>query len=74
MYVNWYLAELGSAWSDALGDTWPVEGLSRQDTFFSAYVSRILQRNDREKVFVIISDAMRYEIGDGENRRNVRIV
>jgi uncharacterized protein (TIGR02687 family) len=62
LYVNWYLAELGEAWSDALGDTWPVEGLSRQDTFFSAHVSRILKRNDREKVFVIISDAMRYEV------------
>lgn len=62
LYVNWYLAELGEAWSNALGDTWGIDGVSSQAKFFDTHVANILKRNDREKVFVIISDALRYEV------------
>lgn len=62
LYVNWYLAELGEAWSNALGDTWGIDGITSQAKFFDTHVANILKRNDREKVFVIISDALRYEV------------
>ncbi len=62
LYVNWYLAELGESWSNALGDTWSIEGVLSQAKFYSSQVAKILNRNDREKVFVIISDALRYEV------------
>ena len=62
LYVNWYLAELGESWSNALGDTWGIDGVSSQAKFFDTHVANILKRNDREKVFVIISDALRYEV------------
>lgn len=62
LYVNWYLAGLGEAWSDSLDNTWAVEGVPSQSKFFDAHVAPILRRSDREKVFVIISDALRYEV------------
>lgn len=62
LYVNWYLAELGEVWSDSLGQTWSIEGFFCQSKFFTTYVAPILKRSDREKVFVIISDALRYEV------------
>ncbi len=62
MYVNWYLAELGATWSNSLGTTWAVQGVPLQPTFFDTHVAPILRRSDREKVFVIISDALRYEV------------
>jgi uncharacterized protein (TIGR02687 family) len=62
LYVHWFLDELGEAWSDALGENWHVEGTHLQTEFFRNNVATILQRNDREKVFVLISDALRYEV------------
>lgn len=62
LYVNWYLAELGAAWSDSLGHTWDVQGIPSQSKFFDTHVAPIFRRSDREKVFVIISDALRYEV------------
>lgn len=62
LYTQWFLDGLGEAWSDALGDRWELEGIVSQTQFFSRYVLPILGRSDREKAFVIISDALRYEV------------
>jgi uncharacterized protein (TIGR02687 family) len=62
IYTNWFLDELGEAWSDALSQDWLLEGIPSQTEFFRQNVTPILQRNDREKVFVLISDALRYEV------------
>ncbi len=59
-----YLEPLGEGWSDALehlGGTWNL-ALEKQWSFYRHHVANIVERNDREKVFVIISDAMRYEV------------
>lgn len=64
-YLNQFLEGLGQAWSDALersGEVWPPAGLRSLSGFFTDHVQPILVRNDREKVFVVISDALRYEI------------
>ena len=42
--------------------TWGVELIESQEQFYSAHVDKIISRNDRDKVAVIISDAMRYEV------------
>ena len=64
IYVHWFLDKLGEAWSDALNDDddWSIPGIHCQTTFYRSNVAPILSRNDREKVFVIISDALRYEV------------
>jgi uncharacterized protein (TIGR02687 family) len=62
IYVHWFLDKLGEAWSDALSNDWNIPGIPCQTTFYRSNVSPILSRNDREKVFVIISDALRYEV------------
>ncbi len=41
---------------------WGIELIDNQSDFFKIHVSKIMQRNDRDKVAVIISDAMRYEV------------
>lgn len=61
-YTQWFLDELGSAWSDVLGNSWELADIPPQHRFFGRYVLPILDRSDREKVFVIISDALRYEV------------
>ena len=66
LYVNWFLDELGAAWSDALenqaNSLWQIPGIPSQTNFFQHNITPILKNSDREKVFVIISDALRYEV------------
>jgi len=66
LYTYWFLDGLGAAWSDALeaqaNGHWQVAGVTSQANFFNHNITPILERNDREKVFVIISDALRYEV------------
>ena len=61
LYVNWYLGGLGANWSDqAAGDLASrgyMEGIPRQEDFYGRKV-----RNADSKIYVIISDAMRYEV------------
>ena len=67
IYVNWFLSELGQHWSDALAKSpsplqWNIPHIPLQTNFFKDNIQSIIDRNDREKVFVIISDAFRYEV------------
>ena len=41
---------------------WQVAGVLSQADFFKQNITPLLERNDREKVFIIISDALRYEV------------
>lgn len=53
-------------WSDLITaqdrNTWGVELIEPQEQFSITHVEKIVSRNDRDKVAVIISDAMRYEV------------
>lgn len=64
LYTNWYMGELSSNWSSALKEEmkngWKVPGIENQTDFYKNYVSAKVQKGDR--VFVIISDALRYEV------------
>ncbi len=60
-YVNNYLLPLSDRWSDQVRrmPTWECEGHTAQRLFFETYVQPFLSKG--QKVFVIISDALRYE-------------
>ena len=60
-YVNSFLLPLTDRWSDQVEhqEVWECEGLTAQRRFFDIYVQPFRARG--QKVFVIISDALRYE-------------
>ncbi len=67
-YCNGYLAQLALAWgrfveSDLLQD-WRLPGVPNQFQFYAKQVGRRLAVSDRRRVFVIVSDALRYEIAE----------
>ncbi|MFK0572832.1 BREX-1 system phosphatase PglZ type A, partial [Endozoicomonas sp.] len=67
IYTQWYLPELGLAWdrhlaAESLLDKWQLSGISRQYGFYDREVKARLAGKKAKRVFVIISDALRYEI------------
>ncbi len=72
-YRNWYLAQLALAWgkfvSSGLLESWRIEGVANQYKFFDYRVRQRLNASKRHKVFVIVSDALRYEIAEELTRR-----
>jgi uncharacterized protein (TIGR02687 family) len=60
-YVNNFLLPLADRWSDRVRemDVWACPGLTPQRRFFDSYVQPFRARG--QKVFVIVSDALRYE-------------
>lgn len=63
-YSNRYLLPLNNLWQEKLDfqTQWDVPGISRQDHFFADNIQGILDKD--KKVFVIISDALRYEVAE----------
>ncbi|KOF09311.1 alkaline phosphatase [Planococcus glaciei] len=65
LYSNWFMGELSMHWSQAVRSEmtaqWTLSGIQRQQDFYSSIIAPHMQNNER--VFVIISDAMRYEVG-----------
>jgi uncharacterized protein (TIGR02687 family) len=63
IYVNGYLNTLSIKWSDSLetlNGNWTIPGMIMQKDFYNTYIKPF--KNRRERVFVIISDALRYEV------------
>lgn len=58
VYNNWYVHELSIKWFNSLEKrtTWRIEGLKCQDKFYREFI-----KYGKERVFVIISDGLRYE-------------
>jgi uncharacterized protein (TIGR02687 family) len=65
LYKNWYLAELGSQWTtlicDEVSENVALSGITQQSDFYKSLVAPIVASGSR--VYVIISDALRYEVG-----------
>lgn len=61
-YSNNFLLPLNNLWQEKLDrqSRWEVPGVPRQDRFFADHIQSVLDRG--QKVFVIISDGLRYEI------------
>ncbi len=68
LYCNWYLSQLGLCWGkyvDAgLLDSWRIDGIDNQYRFFARHVQPRLDEAENRRVFVIISDAFRYEVAE----------
>ncbi|MGV2620919.1 UNVERIFIED_CONTAM: BREX-1 system phosphatase PglZ type A [Halobacillus marinus] len=65
VYTNWFMSELNNHWSSSITeeikDEWAIDGVPKQQDFYQNYVAPKVR--DGERVFVIISDALRYDIG-----------
>ncbi len=68
-YTNWFVPQVALAWGqflDPAGETgllnyWRLETVPNEHAFFEHFVQRQLDEGENRKVFVIISDAFRYE-------------
>ena len=68
-YGNWYLEQLATAWTKALDheklfENWRAEGAVNQYKFFREYVAPLVRESSERKIYVIISDAFRYECAE----------
>jgi len=69
IYSGWYIPQLGSAWAKiiegegGLLSIWKIPGVSNQQDF---YARRVLPLSDggSKRIYVIISDALRYEVAE----------
>lgn len=64
LYTNWYMGGLSSHWSqslDEIRDKWELPGVTNQQDFYRRFVEPKVRKGER--MFVIISDALRYEVG-----------
>jgi len=61
LYTNWYLDGLGHNWSQEVASDLEkqgyIDGIDRQENFYDRKI-----KNADNKVYVIISDALRYEV------------
>lgn len=67
LYTNWYLHELGIAWDghiekEGLLENWHLPEVNNQYEFYESEVKKRLAQQGTKRVFVIISDAMRFEV------------
>lgn len=67
-YLNSYLKKLASHWDDHLSngllDNWTIDGVGNQQGFYRSVVEPYFSTSDDRRMFVIISDALRYEVAD----------
>ncbi len=65
VYCNWYLDTLSLAWDSCISlHSWKIKGISNQYEFFSRYpAEKVGEKASRGRttVYVIVSDAFRYE-------------
>lgn len=65
LYTHWFMGELSVNWSKAvkaeMTSDWSLPGVLNQQSFYTSTVAPHVRHDER--VFVIISDAFRYEVG-----------
>jgi uncharacterized protein (TIGR02687 family) len=69
IYTNWFLPQISMAWDDliergALIDHWYLDKVSNQSDFYENQVKQLIQKTQLKRVFVVISDAFRYEVAE----------
>lgn len=77
LYTNWFMGELNAHWSKAVDqemtNNWTLPSVTNQQKFYSTFIEPHIDKNER--AFVIISDAMRYEVGvELQERVNAEIM
>lgn len=66
VYANDWLLIMNDKWQNQIIDkqeVWPFIGKNAQKGFYNNYIRPITERKRKSKIFVIISDALRYECG-----------
>lgn len=65
VYNNWYLQELSIKWNSSISDlqSWRIDGVKQQDRFYRENI----KFKGKERVYVIISDGLRYESAEELN-------
>ena len=67
VYGQGFLVTLGLRWGEFLErgllENWNITDVPSQFRFYDTHIRPVLARGDSQKVFVIISDAFRYEVG-----------
>lgn len=71
-YSNWFMMQLALKWGDFLTPDhpdnlmkkWQIPGVTNQYRFFDKYVKPTVNGSSRNRLFVIISDAFRYEAAE----------
>ncbi len=72
LYSNWYLDQLSAVWGDfiepakanGLLKTWGIPGVTNQYNFYEKHLTSMLKQSSKTRVYVIISDAFRYEAAE----------
>ena len=68
VYGTWYLTQLGLAWGQCVDggllDHWQLEDVDNQYRFYEKQIKPRLDEAENRRVFVIISDALRYEVAE----------
>lgn len=69
VYSEWYLNTLSLAWDSLLEkenrlEDWQLPGLVRQADFYRNQVASLFKTTQLKRVFVVISDALRYEVAE----------
>ena len=72
IYSNWYLAQSAMAWDNLiekedLMSQWTIAGVNNQYNFYQKEVRERLSSTQIKRMFVIVSDALRYEIANELN-------
>lgn len=75
-YSGWFMDQLCLKWGDFLDaalkdnlfDRWRLSGIANQYDFFDRYIQPTLKESARSRLFVIISDAFRFEAAEELNR------
>lgn len=72
-YADWFLGSLNQAWTDAFDETLPnrLDVTQKQWWFYRWHVQPLLAKNDRDRVVVLISDALRFEVASEVRERLV---
>ncbi|MEI4521762.1 BREX-1 system phosphatase PglZ type A [Pseudomonas sp. CCNWLW23] len=70
-YLNGFLQPLSQKWGNFLDagllQQWQLPEVSNQQNFYSEHVERYLKGGEERRVFVVISDALRYEVAQELN-------
>ena len=68
IYVNWFLDNISPAWLKSIKNNneaaqgWDIKSIPQQKDFYEENVSPLLNKSEKDKVFVLISDGLRFEV------------
>ena len=76
-YSSWFIGQLSLAWDDflkkdaaeCLMDQWKIPSVTNQYDFFRRHIAPTIEQSDRNRAFVVISDAFRFEAAEALTRK-----